>query len=69
MLCTSLANTAVLLLATSLGTQQLLPDYLLASVMMMFPEAFVTGMLMTLFIVYKPQWVSTFFDEVYIKGK
>ncbi len=64
----TLANSALLLLATNLGHHQF-SDYLLASVMMMFPEAFISGMLMTLFIVYKPEWVSTFYDEVYIKGK
>lgn len=35
----------------------------------MFPEAFVTGMLISIFVVYKPEWVSTFDDERYIIGK
>lgn len=35
----------------------------------MFPEAFVTGMLISIFVVYKPDWVTTFDDERYIRGK
>jgi len=35
----------------------------------MFPEAFITGMLISVFVVYKPEWVATFSDERYIIGK
>jgi uncharacterized membrane protein len=35
----------------------------------MFPEAFVTGMLITIFVVYRPDWIATFDDERYIRGK
>ena len=37
--------------------------------LMMFPEGFITGLLMTLFVVYLPHWVKTFDDERYIHGK
>jgi len=37
--------------------------------LVMFPEGFITGMLMTLFIAYRPEWVSTFDDDRYIIGK
>ena len=37
--------------------------------LLMFPEAFITGMLITIFVVYRPDWVATFDDERYIKGK
>lgn len=37
--------------------------------LVMFPEGFLTGMLMTLFIAYRPEWVSTFDDDRYIQGK
>ena len=37
--------------------------------LMMFPEAFITGLLITLFVVYLPDWVKTFDDERYIHGK
>ena len=35
----------------------------------MFPEMFVTGMLISIFVVYKPDWVITFKDSRYITGK
>lgn len=36
---------------------------------MMFPEAFLNGTVMTMLIVFRPQWVSSFTDERYIQGK
>ncbi|MFQ5756602.1 MAG: energy-coupling factor ABC transporter permease [Acidiferrobacterales bacterium] len=33
------------------------------------PEALLNGMAMTLLVVYRPQWVSTFDDERYFKGQ
>ena len=44
-------------------------DYTRYALLLMYPEAFITGMLMTLFVAYRPQWVSTFDDDRYIKGK
>jgi uncharacterized membrane protein len=32
-------------------------------------EAFLTGFLLTIFTVYRPEWVLTFDDEVYLQGK
>lgn len=32
-------------------------------------EAFLTGFLLTIFTVYRPDWVLTFDDEVYLTGK
>ena len=37
--------------------------------MLMFPEAFLTGMLLTIMVAMVPDWVSTFDDRRYIKGK
>lgn len=34
-----------------------------------FSEAWLSGMCMTLFVVYKPQWVVTFDDSRYLSGK
>jgi uncharacterized membrane protein len=46
-------------------SQHYVPYYLL----MLFPEGFLTGMLMAIFVVYRPQWVSSFDDRRYLKGK
>nr|WP_197090394.1 energy-coupling factor ABC transporter permease [Cupriavidus basilensis] len=45
-----------------------LPDTLTAVLILAFGEAFLTGMLVAVFVVYKPQWVVTFRDEEYLKG-
>lgn len=42
-----------------------LPYYLLIG----WSEAVSTGMLITIFVVYKPHWVATFDDRSYIHGK
>ncbi len=44
-----------------------LADTLTAVVILAFGEAFLTGMLVAIFVVYKPQWVVTFRDEDYLK--
>ncbi|MEJ2360870.1 MAG: energy-coupling factor ABC transporter permease [Gammaproteobacteria bacterium] len=57
------------LLLTSAGVYHL--DYLVNEYfpflpLMMFPESFITGMLMTLAVVFYPQWVLTFDDARYL---
>lgn len=42
-----------------------LPYYLLLG----FSEAWLSGMVMTLFVVYFPRWVATFDDSRYLAGK
>lgn len=44
-------------------------DYLLYIPMLMFGEAFLNGMAMTLLVAYKPRWVATFHDRWYLEGK
>jgi len=39
------------------------------ALMLAFAEATLTGMLITLFVVYKPAWVGTFRDETYLKRR
>jgi uncharacterized membrane protein len=34
-----------------------------------FSEAWLSGMMMTLFVVYRPQWVVSFDDSVYLAKK
>lgn len=41
-------------------------DTLTAAVILAFGEAFLTGMLVAIFVVYRPQWVVTFRDEEYL---
>ena len=46
----------------------LISQSLLMLPLFMFPEAFITGMLISIFVVYKPSWVVTFDDERYLTG-
>ena len=41
-------------------------NYLVLSTLMLFPEAMFNGMTMTLLIIYKPEWVYTFYDKLYM---
>ncbi|MDT6962790.1 energy-coupling factor ABC transporter permease [Cupriavidus sp. SZY C1] len=38
-------------------------------VVIAFGEAFLSGMLVAIFVIYRPQWVVTFADEDYLRGK
>ncbi|HRH81608.1 MAG TPA: energy-coupling factor ABC transporter permease [Thiobacillaceae bacterium] len=47
----------------------LLDEYLPYYLLMAWAEAFATGMLITLMVVYKPEWVATFDDRRYLFNK
>ncbi len=64
-----LASTAVLSLVNAYPNTTLVAESLVMMPLFMFPEMFITGMLITIFVVLKPQWVATFDDKRYIKGK
>jgi uncharacterized membrane protein len=59
----------LLSLISAYPNEQLIEESLQYLPLFMFPEAFVTGMLITIFVVYRPEWVTTFDDERYIRGK
>jgi uncharacterized membrane protein len=64
-----LSAIALLSLIHAYPNEQLIEESLQYLPLFMFPEAFVTGMLITIFVVYRPDWISTFDDERYIRGK
>lgn len=37
--------------------------------LMFLPEAILNGWVMTVVVVYRPQWVGSFSDDLYLKGK
>lgn len=41
-------------------------NYLILIPLLLFPEALLNGMTMTLAVVYKPEWVATFYDSKYL---
>ena len=64
-----LSAIALLSMMHAYPDEQLIEESLQYLPLFMFPEAFVTGMLISIFVVYRPDWVATFDDERYIKGK
>lgn len=61
-----LASTAMLSITSSLEAETLIHHYLPAYLLIVFPEAFITGAVLTLFVVYRPQWVRSFDDRLYL---
>jgi uncharacterized membrane protein len=60
------------LLLYLLGTwtaEHLVELHLFTMLLLIIPEAALTGMMVTLFVVYKPQWVATFHDHWYLKNR
>lgn len=47
----------------------LISEYFPYFVLLAFSEAWLSGMLMTLFVVYRPEWVVSFDDSSYLAGK
>ena len=60
---------ALLLCCSSYTAEQLLHDYLPFLPMMVFAEGFFTGMLVAGMALFNPNWISTFDDDLYLKGK
>ena len=48
---------------------EILDEYLIAFVPIMYPEAFLTGAVISIFVIYKPEWISTFDDQRYLKKR
>ncbi|WP_299074598.1 energy-coupling factor ABC transporter permease [uncultured Paraglaciecola sp.] len=44
-------------------------NYLVLTTLMFFPEAMFNGMTITLLIIYKPEWVYTFYDKLYLDNQ
>lgn len=64
-----LGISGVLGLAGAYDFGYLWDEYLQYFLLLGFSEAWLSGMVMTLFVVYKPHWVATFDDSRYLAGK
>jgi len=69
MLVSRLSGMALLLFSGAYESSQISSDYLGLLPIMMFPEAFSNGGLLTLLVVFRPAWVSSFNDDRYLRGK
>lgn len=64
-----LAGAAYLVAAAGVPADTVLGDYLPVLVVLAFSEGTLTGMLVTLAVVYQPAWVATFDDARYLRGR
>ncbi len=62
-------SSLVMALAGVYDAEYLLSDYLPYAFLLGFAEAWLSGMFLTLFVVYRPEWVSTFDDSRYLHNK
>ncbi len=69
MFATGIMATALLAGAQVYPLEYLRSDYLPWFLLMSWAEAFTTGAAITLLVVYRPHWVSTFDDRRYLAGK
>lgn len=63
---TGMAASLLLFFGGAYTAEYLAEDYLPFFVLLSFSEAFITGMCLTLMVVYRPRWVSTFDDRRYL---
>jgi len=69
MAATGLATTGMFALSGVYSADYLTSNYLPYYLLMGWSEALLTGMLATLLVVFRPQWVATFDDARYIRNK
>lgn len=62
-----LASTAFAALSGAYRIEHLLENYLPYYVLLAWAESFNTGMIITLLVVYRPEWISTFDDARYLR--
>lgn len=67
--CVGLASVAVMAAAGVYSFDYLLDEYLPYYLLLGFSEAWLTGMLLTLFVIYRPSWVVSFDDARYLKNQ
>ncbi len=61
--------TLLLVVAGAYPLDYLAAEYLPYFLLLGFSEAWLSGMVMTLFVVYRPAWVGTFDDASYLANK
>lgn len=62
-------STFLLAMAGAYPVDYLLDEYLPYYLLLGFSEAWLTGMVITLFVIYRPEWIATFDDVRYLTNK
>lgn len=65
-LAVGITGSALLVLSGTYALDYVLGEYLPYVLLLAFSEAWLSGMAVTLFVVYRPDWVSTFEDSRYL---
>lgn len=60
------ASALLMGLSDSYPWHTITADYLSIWPLLLFPEALLNGMAMTVLAIYRPHWVNTFFDRIYL---
>jgi uncharacterized membrane protein len=66
MFTTGFASYQILNMLDNSLSPEMLDEYLMIFVPIMYPEAFITGAIISILVIYKPQWISTFDDRRYL---
>lgn len=61
--------SGLLVTAGAYSAEYVVGEYLPYVGLLAFSEAWMSGMVITLFVIYRPQWVATFDDSRYLLGK
>jgi uncharacterized membrane protein len=69
MLLTGYLAVGLLTLSGFYNLQDLEESFMPFFPLMSMPEAFLNGWVMTVLVAYRPNWVYSFSDELYLKGK
>ncbi|HEX6828870.1 MAG TPA: energy-coupling factor ABC transporter permease, partial [Burkholderiales bacterium] len=69
MVVAGLAGSALLAAAGAYPAAYLYGEYLPFYTLLAWSEALLTGMAVTLMVVYRPDWIGTFDDLRYLRGK
>jgi uncharacterized membrane protein len=69
MLATGFASFSLLSLIENQLSEEILNEYLMIFIPIMYPEAFLTGAVISIFVIYKPEWIATFDDRRYLQNK
>jgi len=64
-----LARVGILATSGSLAAAQVGPEYFAVLPLMSFGEAFVNGLVMAMAVVYRPGWVMSFDDRLYLRRR
>ncbi len=68
-MATAAASATIMAAAGAYTAEELIHGYLMVAPLVAFPEGFITGMLITMLVVFKPNWVRSFDDRVYLINK